>query len=140
MQIIMGDKHKRRGPSGGGIINIGGPKESYIGSGPGINDVIGPNANQMVRTMMHPDFIEEAFGEGMLEVAALKRKYLAENGRGEGHAVGMTKGGEMQYIGAMDSRLFATLMWTDPSLFEGDGSRLEEYLNRAGLGIKTPKY
>lgn len=112
---------------------VGGPKESYIGSGPGINAPIGVNASRMIETMMNPRFIED-FDPGHLTRVKERRLELERVGAVGKYtgAKGMSKDGNLQYIGSMPMPLFQTLMWTDPTIFE-DERRLIHFLKQAGL-------
>lgn len=122
---------------------IGGPSHSPIGKGAGITEAIGPNAHRMVETMMNPQFIEDAFGTAPLIHTQDRRRELINAGAvgkygSEGSAVGMSRDGNMQYFAHMPMKLYITLMWTDPTIFQ-DEERLEKYLIKAGLAVVKPR-
>lgn len=138
MNIIVKDSSKR--PLTHEEIvqrHVGGPKESYIGSGPGITAPIGVNAGRMVDLMLSPEFVEDAF-ENAHERTLRRRLELDEVGAIGKYtgAKGMSKNGDLQYAGWMPMPLFQTLLWTDPTLFD-DERRLMAYLKKAGLANAT---
>lgn len=136
MHIITSKTQAQFNREHGQIVqkHIGGPKESYIGKGPGITEPIGVNAHQMVETMMNPKFIEAAFGERPFLDAIDRRselEHVGAVGKFAGTA-GMSQKGDMQYLGSMPEPLFHLLQWTDPTIFQ-DEKRLLDYLRKAHL-------
>lgn len=106
--------------------------------GPGITEPIGKNAGRMVQALSDPKFITAVFGDQAHRAVRDKRKMLDSLGRRGRYsgALGFTQGGELQYAGEMDPRLFHTLVWTDPTIFEpANEKRLEALLKAAELAL-----
>lgn len=106
-------------------------------TGPGLTEPIGKNAGRMVEILTDPKFLRKALGDAPFEHMAARRKELEQvgaKGRYTG-ALGMSQGGDLQYVGSMDARQLYALMWTDPTIFE-DEKRLERLIRQSELAVK----
>lgn len=99
---------------------------------------IGPRAGEMIDILTDPKVYEQLYGREALLDAHARRQELDDvgaRGRYTG-ALGMSRKGDMQYLGKMKLKHFLALQITDPeSVCEEE---IEKTLDKLGLGVKNP--